>query len=115
MNWYLDVLKKYQDFSSRSRRMEFWMFALINCVVGTVLYFVEAAVGLWGILSGLYGLVVLVPGLAVSVRRLHDTGREWYWILVCFIPIVGWLALIYFMFLDSEPGTNKFGPNPKGM
>ena len=115
MNWYLDVLKKYSDFSSRSRRTEYWMFVLINVVVSGVLYVIEAAAGSFGILSALYSLVVLVPSLAVSVRRLHDTDREWYWILVGFIPVVGWLALIYFMALDSQAGSNKFGPNPKGV
>lgn len=114
MNWYLDVLKKYSDFTSRSRRTEFWMFALINFVVSGILFLIEGAFGSPGILGYIYSLVVFVPSLAVGVRRLHDTGREWYWILAGFIPFVN-LVLIYFMVLDSEPGANKFGPNPKGM
>lgn len=113
MNWYLEAWKKYNDFSGRSRRTEFWMFILINCVVSWVLFFIEATFGSPGILSGIYSLVVLVPALAVGVRRLHDTGREGLWILGCFVPILNFVVL-YFMALDSTPGANPFGANPKG-
>jgi uncharacterized membrane protein YhaH (DUF805 family) len=63
----------------------------------------------------LYALAFLLPSIAVAVRRLHDTGRAGWWVLLGFIPIIGWIALIYFYVLDSQPGDNRYGPNPKGV
>ena len=113
MNWYIGVLKNYAGFSGRARRQEFWMFVLFNVIVAVLLSVIDAVAGL-GFLSLLYALAVIVPSLAVSVRRLHDTGKPWFWILIGLIPIVGGLILIYFYVLDSAPGDNEFGPNPKG-
>lgn len=117
MHWYLDVLKKYAVFSGRARRMEYWMFALINFVITIVLAIIDGMVGLggesYGVLSGLYTLAVLIPSLAVSVRRLHDTGRSGWWLLIALIPILGGLVLLVFMVLDSEAGPNQYGPSPK--
>jgi uncharacterized membrane protein YhaH (DUF805 family) len=115
MNWYLDVLKnKYATFTGRARRKEYWMFFLFNILIAIGLGIIEAIVGLPGILGGLYGLAVLIPGIAVTVRRLHDTGRSGWWILIAFLPLVGFIILLVFMVLDSHPGDNAFGPNPKG-
>lgn len=119
MNWYLMVLKKYAQFSGRSRRKEYWMFSLFNCIICLPLYvlglvFHEDAIG--SIFIGLYciyALAILVPGLAVSVRRLHDISKSGWWILIAFVPIVGGLILLVFMCLDSVPGANEYGPNPK--
>lgn len=71
------------------------------------------AEGGYGLLSGLYSLGVFLPGLAVAVRRLHDTGRSGWWLLVGFLPVIGLIVLLVFMVLDSEEGTNDHGPNPK--
>jgi uncharacterized membrane protein YhaH (DUF805 family) len=119
MDWYLMVWKKYAEFSGRSRRKEYWMFALFNCVFCLPLYilaivFHENALG--SIFLGLYFiyvLAILVPGLAVTVRRLHDTGKSGWMILICLIPIVGGIILLVFTVLDSDPGPNQYGPNPK--
>lgn len=113
MNWYLDVLKKYAVFSGRARRQEFWMFALFNFIISFGLSIVEGIVGAAGILSTLYSLAVLVPSLAVGARRLHDTGRSGWWLLIGFVPLIGLVALIYFAVQDSQPGENQYGPNPK--
>lgn len=113
MNWYLEVLKKYAVFSGRARRKEFWMFCLFNIIIAIVLGTVEGIVGSPGILGGLYSLAVLIPGIAVSVRRLHDTDRSGWWLLIGFIPIIGALVLLVFMVLDGKPGENQYGPNPK--
>ncbi len=113
MNWYLDVLKKYAVFTGRARRKEFWMFALINFIISIVLTYVETLVGGPGIVGMLYSLGVLIPGLAVSVRRLHDTSRSGWWLLVVLVPIIGPLVLLFFVVQDSKPGENQFGPNPK--
>jgi uncharacterized membrane protein YhaH (DUF805 family) len=119
MNWYLMVLKKYAQFSGRSRRKELWMFTLFNCIFSWPLYilglvFHENTLG--SIFLGLYFiyvLAVIVPCLAVSVRRLHDTGKSGWWLLIVLVPIVGPIVLLVFYVLDSQPGANEYGPNPK--
>ncbi|MEM8859197.1 MAG: DUF805 domain-containing protein [Chloroflexota bacterium] len=119
MNWYLKVLKQYFDFKGRARRKEYWMFTLVNVIIFAILAAIDftvlgADVETGGmILYPLYALVVMIPSLAVSIRRLHDSGRNGWYILSVFIPIVGGLVLIYFMVQDSEAGDNKWGPNPK--
>jgi uncharacterized membrane protein YhaH (DUF805 family) len=118
MNWYLDVLKKYAVFQGRSRRKEYWMFSLVNLILVFGLVMIEGTMGLGmaeglGMLSGLYMLLVLLPSLAVSVRRLHDTGRSGWWLLIAFIPLIGALVLLFFNIQDSELGENEYGVNPK--
>lgn len=118
MNWYLEALKKYADFTGRARRKEYWFFTLFNIILGFALGFADGALGLagrsgWGPFSGIYTLALLIPGLAVSVRRLHDTGRSGWHLLVAFIPCVGGIVLLIYMIEDSQPGPNQYGPNPK--
>jgi uncharacterized membrane protein YhaH (DUF805 family) len=114
VNWYLDVLKKYAVFTGRARRKEYWMFALFNVIIAIALGIIEGIVGGPGVLGGLYGLAVLIPSIAVGVRRLHDTGRSGWWILIGLVPVIGFIVLIVFFVADSQPGTNGYGPNPKG-
>jgi uncharacterized membrane protein YhaH (DUF805 family) len=120
VNWYLTVLKKYADFSGRARRMEYWMFSLINLLIICGLVIVDATLGFeigdeeLGLLSSIYVLAVLIPSLAVSVRRLHDTDRSGWWVLIGIVPLIGDIVLLIFFVLDSTPGDNRFGPNPKG-
>jgi len=117
MDWYLAVLKKYVEFTGRARRQEYWMFVLINVVISIGLSIVDNVLGTKtagsGILSGIYSLAVLLPSLAVTVRRLHDTNRSGWWILIGLVPLVGWIVLIIFLVQDSDPGDNQYGPNPK--
>jgi uncharacterized membrane protein YhaH (DUF805 family) len=119
MNWYLDVLKKYAVFSGRARRKEYWMFFLFNLIVSIVLTIIDGVIGTLsaeagvGLLSGLYTLAILVPAIAVTLRRLHDTSRSGWWILIALVPLVGGIVLLVFMLLDSTPGDNQYGPNPK--
>jgi uncharacterized membrane protein YhaH (DUF805 family) len=114
MQWYLKVLKNYIGFQGRARRKEYWMFFLFNFLITMLLSIIEVMLGLGGILSGIYGLFVLLPSIAVNVRRLHDIGRTGWWMLLSFIPVVGLIVLLIFAALDSQPGENKYGPNPKG-
>ena len=119
MGWYLEVLKKYAVFNGRARRKEIWMFVLVNLIVALVLAFIDSKIGLmsetgYGILSGIYSLAILVPSIAVTVRRLHDTNRSGMWYLIAFVPVIGGLALIYFCVLDGDAGMNQYGDNPKG-
>jgi uncharacterized membrane protein YhaH (DUF805 family) len=107
-NPYVEVLKKYAVFTGRASRREYWMFILINLGVAIVLGVIDAVLGAKGILSNLYSLAVLLPSIAAAIRRMHDTDRSGWWIL---LPIVN----IVFLAQDSTPGVNRFGPNPKGI
>nr|WP_255775647.1 DUF805 domain-containing protein [Microbulbifer sediminum] len=119
MNWYLAVLRKYAVFRGRARRKEYWYFVLFNILISLVLGAVDSATGNFhpetglGVVSGIYGLLVLIPSIAVTVRRLHDTGRSGWWFLLALIPVLGTIVLLVFMLLDSEAGRNEYGPNPK--
>jgi uncharacterized membrane protein YhaH (DUF805 family) len=113
MQWYLHVLKNYAVFQGRARRKEYWMFFLMNMIVTLILTVVESITGLTDILVGIYSLIVLLPSLAVGVRRLHDTGRTGWWLLINLIPIIGTIVIIVFSCQDSQPNANKYGPNPK--
>lgn len=117
LDWYkLVVLKKYADFSGRAGRPEFWYFVLVNVLISIGLGIVDSILGTkagaTGILGGLYSLAVLVPSIAVGVRRLHDTSRNGWMILLGLIPIVGIIILIVFYVQEGTPGTNEYGPNP---
>ncbi len=115
MNYYFDVLKKYTVFGGRAARKEYWMFVLLNFIVSLIIGIIGGILHFGNILSILYALAVLLPGLAVLFRRLHDTGRSAWWVLICFVPFVGAIVLIVFACLDSQPGDNQYGPNPKGV
>jgi len=121
MNWYLEVLRKYTVFSGRSRRREYWFFVLFNTLIMFTLTYIDMSMGTasadmgGGLLSGIYALAVLIPSIAVTVRRLHDTDRSGWWILIILVPLIGFFWLLILTVLDSQPGDNRFGPNPKGM
>lgn len=111
MNWYVKVMQNYFDFQGRATRAEYWYFTAFNLLfyMGAslidVIIMIPAA-------SVLYGLIVLVPGTAVFVRRLHDVGKSGWWIMLSFVPLVGFVILIYFLVQDSCP-DNEYGKNPK--
>lgn len=113
MQWYLSVLKNYVGFSGRARRTEYWMFVLFNFIISIVLTVLDMLAGLNSVLNYLYALAVLLPGLAVTFRRLHDTGRSGWWVLISLIPLIGAIVLLIFTLLDSDAGENKYGHNPK--
>ena|SRR3989338_2931029 len=114
MNYYLAVLKKYAVFTGRAGRAEFWYFTLFNIIIVILLNIISSIIGDGNnILISLYYLAVLIPSLAVSVRRLHDTDRSGWWILIGLIPLIGTIILIVFMVLDSTPAQNQYGLSPK--
>ncbi|MBK5941926.1 DUF805 domain-containing protein [Halochromatium roseum] len=121
MNWYLEALRKYAVFSGRSRRKEYWTFFLVNFVVATALLLVDQRIGTFdqetsvGLLNAIFTLALLLPSIAVAVRRLHDTDRVGWWVLLSIIPIIGSIILIFFMIQDSTAGDNRYGPNPKAV
>ncbi len=115
--WKKVVLENYTNFTGRARRAEFWWYALANVIISIVLNIIDAGIGFGsgygGVLSGIYGLAVLLPGLAVGIRRLHDTDKSGWWLLIVFIPLVGIIVLIVFWATDAPPGPNKYGPSEK--
>ena len=123
MNWYLKVLNQYSDFKSRARRKEYWMFALVNFIISFAIVGIDNALGLSfnytenvsgsGVFNLLYNLLILIPSLAVAVRRLHDIGKSGWVLLIGLIPLVGAIWLLILLLRNSEAGENKYGPNPK--
>jgi uncharacterized membrane protein YhaH (DUF805 family) len=118
MQWYLHVLRQYTVFTGRARRTEYWMFTLASVIIAIVLAVLDNLLGLslipgTGVLGMLYSLAVLLPSIGVSVRRLHDTGRSGWWLLIGLIPLVGAIVLIVFLATPGAVGANSYGPDPK--
>jgi uncharacterized membrane protein YhaH (DUF805 family) len=116
VQWYLAVLKNYAGFSGRARRTEYWMFALVNFIVTLIFYVLTFAThsGVFLVLLFLYALAVLLPSLAVLVRRLHDIGMSGWWILIGLVPFVGGIVLLVFTLLPGNNGPNRYGDDPRG-
>ena len=110
--WKKVVLENYTNFTGRARRAEFWWYFLANLIISIVLNIIDAAIGsgsgFGGVLSAIYGLAVLLPGLAVGIRRLSG-----WWLLLIFIPIVGLIVLIVFWATDGTAGANDYGMSEK--
>lgn len=140
--YFLDVLKnKYMQFSGRASRSEFWYFILFYFIISFLLSMLDTLLGTSytyeiatntlvtgdaqmasaavtqsiGYLGLLFGLVMFLPSIAISIRRLHDTGKSGWWLLISLIPIIGFFVLLFFYVQDSQPGENEYGPNPKGL
>ena len=119
MNWYLEVLKKYAVFDGRAQRAEYWYFFLFSMIISLVFVVIDIATGSFneetgfGLLSGIYTLAVLIPTIAVGVRRLHDTNRTGWWMLLALVPLIGFIVLIVFFVIDSDQSDNQYGSNPK--
>ncbi|MFZ7142210.1 DUF805 domain-containing protein [Avibacterium avium] len=114
MNWYLYVLKNYAQFNGRARRKEFWWFVAVDFLLYVILGMLDFVLlnNDFGF-TGVYGLATLIPSLAVRVRRLHDTDRSGWWLLIGFIPVIGFIVLFIFACLDGTQGRNRFGEDPK--
>jgi len=115
MNWYVNVLKNYVGFSGRARRTEYWMFVLFNAIIAFVLYlpFLFTQEIAFASLYSIYALAVFLPSLAVTVRRLHDTGKSGWWYLISLVPLVGAIMLIIFTATAGAQGPNQYGADPK--
>jgi uncharacterized membrane protein YhaH (DUF805 family) len=121
LDWMTMPLKRYTDFSGRSRRKEYWSFVLGVFIVAVVLGIVEGILGLSGMVGGAYGpltaiflLGIIVPSIAVQVRRFHDQDKSGWFVLLALIPFLGGLAVLVFMCLEGTKGANRFGADPKG-
>jgi uncharacterized membrane protein YhaH (DUF805 family) len=109
------VLGKYSDFSGRARRSEYWFWSLalfIAYIVAVILFVIFKPLGILAYLVVFLGAIV--PSLAVGVRRLHDTNKSGWWLLIGLVPFVGGLILLVFMCIDGDPAPNQYGPPPKG-
>jgi len=119
MEWYLKVLRQYADFEGRARRQEYWMFVLFNVIFAVGAMIIDNVLGLtlahlpYGVFYFVYTLAVFIPGLGVTVRRLHDIGKSGWMLLVALIPIVGSIWLLVLLVTDGTPGENEYGINPK--
>jgi uncharacterized membrane protein YhaH (DUF805 family) len=113
---------RYVDFSGRASRSEYWWWALFNFLVWLAAVVLDAVIfpgsgrygTYFGLLSGIASLALFLPNLAVGVRRLHDTDRSGWWLLISVIPIIGWVVLLIFLVSSGTPGANRFGPPPAG-
>ncbi|WPC72828.1 DUF805 domain-containing protein [Vibrio porteresiae] len=119
MYHYLYALRQFRNFHGRARRKEFWHFYLINIVIGLILSLLDGLFGTInpvngaGMISAIYALIIIVPSIALFVRRIHDTGRSGWWLLLLFIPVIGFFTSLYFALKDSQPYENEYGPNRK--
>lgn len=118
MNYYSICLSRFAGFSGRARRREYWTFALVNCLIAMLLLILGLAFGedspASNIMVTIFYLIMLVPSLSVSVRRLHDIGKSGWWLFIGLISLIGSLLLLVWSFMDSEPDENQYGENPKG-
>ncbi|MCQ4140993.1 DUF805 domain-containing protein [Chryseobacterium sp. EO14] len=121
MKWYLKVLKQYADFSGRARRTEYWMYLLFNLIFAVIAAILDNILGLkftpeipYGYLYLLYALVTFLPGLAVSVRRLHDVDKSGWFLFISLIPIIGGIWLLVLYATEGTQGRNQYGDDPKG-
>lgn len=118
MRWYLQVWKKYWVFSGRATRSEYWYFVLFNLIATMLCLAIDFAImgkvprdGM-GVAGALYTLATILPGIAVAVRRLHDTGRRGWWMLLLLVPIAGPITLLVFLVMESQAGENRYGTSP---
>ena len=110
MKWYLMALKKYAVFSGRACRKEYWLFVLFYIIFAWGIYGVDVAMGTGGTLHLFYELFIFIPALAVMVRRLHDTDRSGKWLFIIVIPIIGPLAIFFFLLQPGTDDENFYGP-----
>jgi uncharacterized membrane protein YhaH (DUF805 family) len=121
MSWFLRAFRKYAVFEGRARRKEYWYFQLFKYIIILAPLLILSFLGIltedyseFLLLIGLvYYLLMFLPTLAVTIRRLHDTGRSGWWYLITFIPYLGGIILLILLLGDSQPGENEYGPNPK--
>jgi uncharacterized membrane protein YhaH (DUF805 family) len=119
MNYYMTAMRKYADFSGRARRKEYWFFYLVNVIITFVLMMIDVVLSqsINGypvvLFAPIYALVIIIPTLAVTVRRLHDIGKSGWWYFIQMVPFIGSLWLLVLMFTDSNTDENQYGSNPK--
>ena len=119
MEWFLKVIREYANFEGRARRKEYWMFTLFSTIFGLAALLLDFLIMtefefFLPVIIMIYGIGLIIPSIAVTIRRLHDTGNSGWMYLVSFIPFIGGIWLLVLTVLDSTYGENEYGPNPKG-
>jgi len=114
MKWYFHVIKNYAEFNGRARRKEYWLFILFNLIFSLAAMVLDSELGTSGIVYLIYAVIVALPSLAVTVRRLHDVEKSGWYILILLIPFIGAIGIIALTIKDGETGPNEYGPDPKG-
>lgn len=114
IEWAKVPLRRWKDFAGRSRRKEYWSYSIACLIASMILGAIDGAIFGREVLSAILGLILLVPSFAAMFRRMHDIGKSAWWLLLLIVPLVGWLVIFVFSLMDSQPGTNRYGPNPKG-
>jgi uncharacterized membrane protein YhaH (DUF805 family) len=111
---YLAAFKPYANFEGRTTRPQYWYFVLFNIIISLVLWLIDGAVfGQWqSVLGGIYGLVTIIPSLAIAARRLHDIGKSGWWQLIGIIPVIGWIWIIVLLATDTVAGKNQYDTEP---
>lgn len=118
MNWFISAVRKYAVFDGRARRKEFWFYELFYFVFFIALAWIDRFTGTFdvrnsvGFLSGLFAIAMFLPSLGVTIRRLHDTDRTGWWLLMVFVPFIGLIWLLVLLVLEGTPGDNRFGRDP---
>jgi uncharacterized membrane protein YhaH (DUF805 family) len=116
IEYYIQAFQKYSQFSGRATRVEYWWFYLVTVAVSILASILDTILGIpFGLISVIYFFVSLIPSLAIQVRRLHDVDKSGWYMLLNFVIIIGWIWLLILNVLDSTPGDNKYGSNPKGI
>ena len=113
MEAFLSAFRQFADFNGRTSRKTFWTYFIISLLLSWVVYFADKSMSHPGVLSLVYLLIFIVPTLSISVRRLHDTNRCGWWLLLALIPVVGPLVLLFFKASAGDASTNRFGPAPQ--
>ncbi|MER5932032.1 DUF805 domain-containing protein [Streptomyces sp. NPDC002054] len=115
MKIYIEVLRKYAVFNGRARRQEFWIFTLVSLLIMIPLMIIDFTLDTYPWLFALYSVATLLPNLGLTIRRLHDTGKSGWFVLLTMIPFVGFIIGIVFMATEGQPGSNEYGPSPKAV
>lgn len=119
MKWYLKAIQQYADFNGRARRTEYWIFLLINLMITYLSLLIDDSLGLrigelpYGWTYILYSLILFIPVLSATTRRLHDLNKSGRHIFIILIPVVGIVWLLILLFTDSKAGDNQYGVHPK--
>ena len=110
---FVEMFKRWSDFEGKSNLKEYWMPVLVHIIVGVLFGALGRVAGIFNTLYAVYGLVIIVPFLALAIRRMHDIGKSGWMYLIVFIPLIGAIWILVLLLKDSEEGDNKYGPNPK--
>lgn len=119
MDWFIYALRRYNDFNGRSRRREYWLYVLFYILLAIGAHFLDSLFGfadvgeVYGPIYTLFVIIMVLPSIAVAVRRLHDIGKSGWWIFVGFVPVIGFIWLLIYFVREGTIGPNQYGPDPK--